>query len=385
MRTRLLPLSALLLALVACRGSKDQPSVASQYEAAQALDSEPPPDPPYPHEELEAHEPEAHVARAAAVTGPAWTPTWQRPELRPALTNASSFPLPPQGAHGTKIARVKLTYTGYWSPFISFNQPHSRMSVEDLWVLCVNGNTTLLQSKWDGRLYLWDGQFLRCIFEGAYWEHGLYSSTRGNLTLREVWFEDCGAQGLQLRHTGNRADPQWNSPRGIRLVDVHSVECGLERGAGRAGFSISIKDQGPLSDVWFERVAVRTVNQTAVKVYNGQTYDSFGGVCIEYCRTFTWIDGFVHMKKPDRPSIQLFDYSRQSPTKTGPDVIDIERLHLDGGALAVRVGDGSLIDISNCTGSGWINCYYWDPATSRWRLDPSMTRSIGQGFYYVRT
>ena len=381
--TLLLLLVYLSLFLVGC-GTPPETSSAEEPPGSvlEANHEEPPPfDFPVDELETEATDTPQSIARAMAAT-PAWLPVWEPPTLREPTKILGSFTSPKAGANGLRLERARINYTGYWGAWVSFNQPHTRTLIRDVEVNCINGSDTTTQSKWAFRPYKLGGLLERVVIRGPYWEHCLYSSTLGNLTISNCWFEDAGAQGIQLRHNGNRADPLWNAARQIVLRDVYVSECGQKRGIGRAGSSISIKDQGPLTDVVFDKVAVRTINQTAVKVQNGKTFDSFGGVCVEYCASFTWTDGWVQMRNPDRPAVQLFDFVRKEPERTGPWIIDIEGLHLDSGILAVRVGDGERIDIRDCTGNGWIQCYRWNGTD--WKLDQSMTAPIGQGLFWVR-
>jgi hypothetical protein len=376
-------LASLSLFLAGCGTPKDINTAGEPPGSVIESSHEEPPPYDFPVEELEVEPSDTPQAIARAMAqAPAWLPVWEPPTLREPTKVLGSYSSPKAGANGLRLERVRINYTGYWGAWVSFNQPHARTTIQDVEVNCINGSDNFTQSKWAFRPYKLDGLINRCIIRGPYWEHCLYSSTLGNLTIQNCWFEDAGAQGIQLRHNGNRSDPLWNAARQIVLRNVYVSECGQKRGIGRAGSSISIKDQGPLTDVVFDKVAVRTIQQQSVKVQNGKTFDSFGGVCIEFCRSFTWRDGWVQMRNPDRPAVQLFDYARKEPTRTGPASVDIEGLHLESGILALRVGDGERIEITNCTGNGWIQCYRWNGTD--WKLDPSMTAPIGQGFFWVK-
>lgn len=341
---------------------------------------------PYPDVELEAAPSMAIAARAAAAPrAPLWTPNWQLPELQSATQTLPWINTGNAGTNGLRIVRTNVKYTGYWGAWVPVNQPHARTVIRDVELVCVNGSDNLTRSKWGFRPYLIDGIVERVIVRGAYWEHDWYSSVRGDLTFRNVWLEDAGAQGLQLRHSGNRGDPQWQNTRFIRLEDVTAVECGQPRGAGRAGFALSVKDMGPETTVVFQRVASRTVNQRAVRTSGSLVYNSFGAVCVEHCKRFEWTDGWVEHLDADRPDVQLFDYVRNQPQDTGPDQTYMRRVHVAmGGDIAVRIGDGSLIDIADCTGTGRIMVYRWNANTSKWQLDNSISTSIEAGFYWVK-
>lgn len=383
----LLLLAYLSLFLAGCGAPPETNTAEEPPGSIIEANHEEPPAFDFPVEELEVPETPQGIARASVAT-PSWLPVWEPPTLRPHTKVVSSISAPKAGAHGWLISRLMVAYTGYWGALVSFDQPHTRISMEDVEINCINGTTNATRSKWTVRFYQWLGRIVRFIGRGAWWEHILYGSYGslvdgiGELLIQDAWLEDAGAQALQMRHTQNRADPQWSKPRKITLRRVFAVECGQARGIGRAGSAITLFDAGPLTDIVFEKVAVRTINQTATKVYNGKTFDSFGGVCVQFCQSFTWKYGWVQMKNPDRPAIMLFDFGRKEPTRTGPNIIDIEGLHLDSGILAVRVGDGERIDIRNCTGNGWIQAYRWNG--SDWKLDPSMTAPIGQGLFWVR-
>jgi hypothetical protein len=298
----------------------------------------------------------------------------------------SNIVIPNGPQHSYTLENTHVKYQGYWAAVIDYNHPHTRDVMRDMRIECLppssptDSNT---MSKWGVRRYKITGIRERLWISGVWKEHCIYESPGdGNLVYRDLYLEDAGAQALQIRHTGNRNDPMWNVARKITIEDVRSAECGLERGAGRAGFSISVKDMGPLSDVVIRDLAVRTINQTAVKIYNNNVYDSFGAVCVEFCNSLDWRGGYVAMKNPDRTPVQLFDYSRKSARDTGPKHIKIRGVHMDlGNNISVRKC-GESIDIKQCTGSGNILVYNWNG--SDWKLSPTESRPIVQGLVWNR-
>lgn len=375
---------AAAFATFSCRTqhSAQQPALEVGAQVQDIDAHEPPPDPAYPAIELElgAGDDVEEVVEAAVrgmVMDSLRTP--EMPALLPPLLTFDKGIYVKGATNGWRLQRVRINYPDYpWAALINDNQPHVDSLVEHLWIEC----TELGASKWGIRVYKDDGSVWRFIVvRNVRSEHGFYGSARGDLTIEDAWFEQCGAQAVQVRHTLNRADPDWALPRVIRLERVTAIECGQPKGAGRAGFGISIKDQGPLSDVFLRTLFVRTIEQTDVR----QSFDSFGGVCVEYCRTLDWRGGWVEMKNPDRPSIQLYDYARQQPRHTGPENIRMRGVHVRlGGNIAVRLGDGETIEISQCSGTGRILVYVWDAASGKWKLDNSQSRPITQGMRWRR-
>lgn len=238
---------------------------------------------------------------------------------------------------------------------------HAGGSMRDLLLDCpVHPNG----AHWGGRCYglseSASGEpFLveRVVAKGFDLEHGFYNAhALGAVIYRDCAALDCGAQGLQVRLTGNRQDPRWANSRSIVVERFLVLECGRKSGAGRAGFGISIKDQGPNTSVYLRDVFVRTEKQSKVaKRSDGTWADSFGGLCVEFCAQLEVHGGYVGMRNPDRPAVQLFDYANKGATSTGPKRIEIHGLEVDfAGDIAVREGDGESCVIADCKGAGAI-------------------------------
>lgn len=227
----------------------------------------------------------------------------------------------------------------------------------------------------------------RVRVRGVVKEHGGYDEVVGDYTYEDVWFEDCGAQGLQIRLTQSppTASPYWLDPKHVRVERIVVLECGLARGGGRAGFGISVKSLGPNGSVEIVDGLVQTINQTAAKVYNGRTFDSFGALIVESCERAE-VDGMtINMKNPDRDVVQFFDYANKAARGTGPREIlwgtkkqNTVKRH---GAIAVREGDGDLIDIRPTLGSGVIKVYRYG-TDKVWRL--AMTLPASAGYRWAR-
>lgn len=359
-------LATLLVFLQACRTSSFEPAVETEEH--------------YPDEELVS---EASVM--SMMSTPAWVPTWQPPQLdtpTKLLTQNKSYMI--KGAtNGLVFEDTQLTYTGNWGAWMTYDgEPHTRTRIEDFRLICAyNPADRNTWAKWGFRDYEMEGLYRRVWVSGVYWEHGQYTCPRGSISWVDCFYNDCGAQGIQVRHNLNRADPEWSRPRLLRMTGVTTLECGQVRGAGRAGFSVSVKDMGPETDVVMTNIAVRTVEQRNVRTSGSLVYHSFGGICVEYCRNLTISDSWVELLQPDRPAIQLYDFSRKQPTKTGPENIDLTRTHVANGAhIAVRKGDGKRINIQNCTGTGRILVYNWNG--SDWKLNQTESRPIASGYYF---
>lgn len=199
---------------------------------------------------------------------------------------------------------------------------------------------------------------VRVVVKGARREHGGYDSVHaGRAEYVDVTALDNSSQGWQIRLTNNRSDVHWVLPKSILFERFTGLENGKPQGAGRAGFTLSIKDLGPESDVEIVDPIIQTIRSRAVKVKKDGTVvaDSFGAACVEFCRSLVWRGGYVRMRNADRDDVQLYDYSNKGSTRTGPQDIDVQGLELAAGCtLSVRLGDGDRINISGCTGGGQI-------------------------------
>lgn len=284
----------------------------------------------------------------------------------------------PMTGHVLSNLRVTATDTS-WAAVIDNNVPHHDDDMHDLEIVGVGDN------KWGVRRYKVTGSRKRVVVRNITKEHAFYESP-GEGTLL---YEDCaginiGAQFIQIRHTGNRTDPMWNLNRLVHIRNCQAREVGLASGAGRAGFAVSVKDMGPHSDVVIQGVWIRTIKQTAVKVYNGVTYNSFGAICVEYCRSLLLENFHIEMRPPsDRDAIQLYDY-KTAPTMNGPDKIVVRRGEiLRGGNMSVRVGDGSSIDIGKIQGDGWIKVHEKDHA-GVWRHSKAQSKRLTEGFKWSK-
>lgn len=215
-------------------------------------------------------------------------------------------------------------------------------------------------------------------------EHAIYDEIASGVAV----YRDCSglnvpAQLLQIRLANNRADIKWKNERDIRILNLHGEEIGQERGAGRAAFALSVKDQGPNADVLVSGLFLRTVKQKDVaKKSDGTWADSFGGVCIEYCRSLVIDDAYIAYKNPKLDAIQLFNYADKSTTRTGPEDILITNTHIDlAGNISLRI-DASLrkVRIAGCSGNGKIKIYKRD-AAGIWRVTQNVP--ISQGYSYT--
>lgn len=192
-------------------------------------------------------------------------------------------------------------------------------------------------------------------------EHLFYSSYgKGRHRIEGLTGRNINAQLAQFRHTKNRADPKWHDERTVEFLRTHGKEVGRRKGIGRAGFAMSLKDAGPKSDFDVRDTFLETIEQTAVAVRSdGTTADSFGAICVEYCRHLLLQDGYVNFKNPRGHAVQLYDFANKGPKQTGPEELE----HLDytygsGNGIAVRI-DGTTrgINIQRCAGSGTISVY----------------------------
>jgi hypothetical protein len=213
-------------------------------------------------------------------------------------------------------------------------------------------------------------------------EHGGYDAVWGDALYEDVTAINCAAQGWQLRLSGNRGDQHWVDVKTVTFTRFTALECGQLRGAGRASFALTVKDLGPNADVLIDDALIRTIAQRNVaKNSSGVWCNSFGGICVEFCRSLVIRGGYVEMQAPSaREAVQLFDYANKAPDKTGPQAIDIDGLVIaQGGCVAIRLGDADTIDIRNCVslgGGGRIKLYARG-ADGVWRLSQSVPLEQG--------
>lgn len=216
-------------------------------------------------------------------------------------------------------------------------------------------------------------------------EHHFYSSYgKGRHRIEGLSGRNINAQLAQFRHTKNRADPKWRDERTVEFLRTHGKEVGRRKGKGRAAFALSLKDAGPKSDFDVRDTFLETIEQTAVaKRSDGTQADSFGAICVEYCRYLLLQDGYVNFKNPRGHAVQLYDFANKASGQTGPEEIE----HLDytyghGNGIAVRVDATTRgINIQRCAGSGTISVYkLYSDGVYRVARKPR----IEQGFSYTK-
>jgi hypothetical protein len=229
-------------------------------------------------------------------------------------------------------------------------------------------------SKWGMRRYGLNGicHTQSCIIRNLGLEHAIYDEVfGGEHHYTDLYLDNCGAQGLQIRTTEQppSLSPHYLDAKTIYVTNVTINECGQARGAGRAGFGLSIKDQGPNADILLTEVFVQTVKQEAVKVKKDGTVlaDSFGAICIERARRLDIAGGYVSMKNPDRSAIQLFDGADHTEGPAFDDIV-IDGLELDNQVLTFRVDTVGRVRITNPKGAGQIRLQRFDPATKRYKF-----------------
>lgn len=233
---------------------------------------------------------------------------------------------------------------------------------------------------WGTRRYgLSDSRTERVLVENGQKEHGFYDEVWGGYNE----YIDCTAikspaQGFQWRLTNNRADSHWILPKTLNLVRCTVIECGRPAGMGRASFNVSVFELGPQSDVFIDDILINSTKQNRiVKRSDGTWADSVGGLFVGYCRRLFMVGGEITCKNSWKEAVQLFDFSNKAPTRTGPDDILIQRLHVGlGGNIAVREGDGMCVTIAGCTGTGKIKVYRYG-ADGAWRLHRSVPITQG--------
>lgn len=307
------------------------------------------------------------------------TPSFAPPKFKGPLKPSGAIFIP-KGTKNYELRKTHIRYQGYWAALIDHNEPHDNDVLEDVRIECLPPTTPTdkdTMSDWAERRYKVAGVRRRLHASGAWMEHGSYLSTgAGDLTYEDCLFEDCGAQGIQLRHTGNRNDPMWHLPRTLRFTNVRVSECGQARGVGRAGFSFTVFDQGPFTEVRIRRLNVRTKDAGVVVVKNGRPYNSFGGVLVGYCRTLMWNGGYVGMLNPDRNPVQLYQPEIKDARTSGPEHIEIAGVHLDYGNNLAITRHHDTVDIRRMKGDGRI-LVYERVSPTKWALAENVPLANG--------
>lgn len=233
------------------------------------------------------------------------------------------------------------------------------------------------KSKWGLRRYGLTGNCYTdtSVIRNLGLEHAIYDEVFGGTHVySNLWLDNCGAQGLQLRITEQPASlsPHYLDTRHIEISDVVVSECGQARGAGRAGFGISIKDMGPNTEVHMQRVAVQTVKQRNVKSkpegYTGFIPDSFGAICVEHVSKLVIDDSYVSMLNPANFGIQLFDMAVKTLKGGSPREFHSDGLELDNQVVAIRCDDTEVVRITNTKGTGQIRLMRFDATNKVWKF-----------------
>lgn len=171
--------------------------------------------------------------------------------------------------------------------------------------------------------------------------HAIYLGYGIGLHLfKDLSFRNIPANALQLRHEFNRSDPLWKLAREIRVDGFHARECGQKRGAGRAGFALSVKDCGPNSTVSLSRIDIENVRQEDVRQSGKIHYDSFGAICVEHTKEVVLEECYVKHKKPDRSLVQYYDMANNTETSGPKNVFQLDHVELHGGQVDIRMEQG---------------------------------------------
>lgn len=193
-------------------------------------------------------------------------------------------------------------------------------------------------------------------------EHAIYDEIEsGDAVYRNCGAGNIPAQFIQIRLAGNRKDPMWPNRRAILIDSCSGSEIGQLRGAGRAGFAISIKDSGPEGEVVIANTGLATISQRAVKKKSdGTMADSFGAICVEYAKSCLIEDCYINYRNPANHTIQLYDFANKAKGKTGPEDIVVRNCELAAGGnnIALRIENTTKrVLIEGCSGPGQIIVY----------------------------
>ena len=192
-------------------------------------------------------------------------------------------------------------------------------------------------------------------------EHAFYDEIEsGDAVYRNRRAFNIPAQFIQIRLAGNRKDVMWPNRRAILIEKCEGWEVGQLRGAGRAGFAISVKDSGPEGEVVIAGTALETINQRAVKKTSGGVMaDSFGAICVEYAKTCLIERCEINYRNPANHAIQLYDFANKAKGKTGPEEIVVQDCTLaPGNNIALRIeASTKRVEVAGCKGQGQIIVY----------------------------
>lgn len=192
-------------------------------------------------------------------------------------------------------------------------------------------------------------------------EHAGYDEIEsGDAVYRRFIARNIPAQHIQTRLAGNRKDVMWPNKRAIIIESCEGYEIGQLRGAGRAGFAISVKDSGPEGEVLITDTVLETVKQRAVKKTSGGVMaDSFGAICVEYAKSCVIERCEINYRNPANHAIQLYDFANKAKGKTGPQEIVVQDCTLaPGNNIALRIeATTKRVEVAGCKGQGQIIVY----------------------------
>lgn len=175
-------------------------------------------------------------------------------------------------------------------------------------------------TRWPRRGYGFEGECETSnVIAKGFIEHWYDAIRSGRMIYRNVWLEALGGNGLQLRLSGNRHDPDWVNPKEVEIHNLALVECGQRWGEGRAAFAGSFKTMGPNARLWLNEPFIQTIEQENVATgSDGKPKDSFGGPCFEYWSEMVVDGGVVEMKNPKNGLMQLYDMAEQNTDLCAP-------------------------------------------------------------------
>lgn len=283
---------------------------------------------------------------------------------------------------GMALADTLYVQTGGRELMIS-NGAHTQIdySIDNCGFRCTPENRF---TKWLDRRYNVTGVARNSFWKNCPVEHAVYLAPGpGNLLWSECLFQNIAANAIQLRlatvdntQTPPEQSAYWLTQRKITLDRVLMLECGQQRGGGRAAFAFSPKSPGPNTEIVLLDCFIQTVKQVDV---DGKGHNSFGGCCFEDCKSVLISGTTIELDKPANGALQFYEYSqrpseqRRAPKESATVVDSIIDNDVD-----FRIDETPTIKVASCRGKG--NIRLWRPNTAMDKWEIVRTIPVVQGY-----
>lgn len=300
--------------------------------------------------------------------------------IEPAVSQTPNGPWSPAAlqrpsvADGEHITGKIFHNKAGWSTCVTdMGGRHTNELVENC-IFTMRGNP---HGRWLERMYSTQGIVRHVIYEDVAEEHARYTKlAKGYTLMHDILCRRVHSQAYQQRvdDLPEQSYADWFEEKTLHLRDWVALECCTDKGT-RPAFIISPKSAGPNSDLILENLFLQTVKQPNFQ-YNGITYNSYGGVCVELWRSARLYNVRCELKRPRNTGFQFYDYGAkyQSPSgillpRRAPAYIEIDGVELWGGNIELRPQWHDYVRIRPGKGDGHIRSWKW--INGDWRLDPN--------------